>query len=336
MKRRFIFPRSLQYLIAIAEYGSYTRAAEALYVSQPTLSQQIKLLEESLQMPLLDRSGRTVRLTDAGEIYLHHARRAWVELDEGSRAINDVQDLSRGTLRLGWNPITDHLTCCLLRNFNTRYPGITLSTFEMPQDGIREAVIEGRIDIGIAFSKPFSTEAQSSGINTCTLFEETFCLAVGNAHARARQQEKISAQELGQESLALLNTNFALRQHVDQYCLEQGITPRISVETNSLNVIIELIQFGPLATVLPSSIVNTQCGLYSIIPSPEFPHKAITLISRKEGYKSPACLAFTELASEWSVRRLVEPPGQRLKLCTLEEEDDSSPKIGNKNSTRVA
>ena len=74
MKRRLIFPRSLQYLIAIAEHGSFTRAAEALYVSQPTLSQQIKQLEESLQTPLLDRSGRTVKLTDAGEIYLQIGR----------------------------------------------------------------------------------------------------------------------------------------------------------------------------------------------------------------------------------------------------------------------
>ena len=91
MERRDIFPRSLQYLIAIAEHGSYTRAAEALYVSQPTLSQQIKNLEDSLQTPLLDRSGRNVRLTDAGEIYLSHARRAWGELDAGTRAIHDVR-----------------------------------------------------------------------------------------------------------------------------------------------------------------------------------------------------------------------------------------------------
>lgn len=320
MNRRLIFPRSLQYLIAIAEYGSYTRAAEALYVSQPTLSQQIKQLEELLQAPLLDRSGRTVKLTDAGEIYLRHACRAWDEMDAGTRAINDVQDLSRGSLRLGWTPITDHLTCCLLENFNTRYPGIRLSTLEMPQDDIKEAVIEGRIDIGIAFTKPFSTRAQSSEIETHILFEETLCLAVGNLHPRAGQQARINVQELGQESLALLNNDFALRHHVDNYCLEHGISPRVAVETNSLSVIIEMVQFGPLATVLPTSIVRTQCGLYSIIPSPQMPHKAVTLISRKHGYKSPASLAFSELASEWATRRLKETPRRRLRPCPLAED----------------
>ena len=320
MDRKVIFPRSLQYLIAIVEYGSYTRAAEALYVSQPTLSQQIKHLEESLQTALLDRSGRTVQLTDAGEIYLRHARRAREQLDEASRAINDVQDMSRGTLRIGRTPITDYLTCCLLGNFSSSYPGINLNTSEMPQDDIKEAVVEGDIDIGIAFSKPFSVEMQSSGVDTRLLFEETFCLAVGHAHPRAGQQETVSAQELGEESLALLNTDFALRQHVDKYCQEHGITPHISVETNSLNVIIEMVQFGSLATILPSSIVRTQCGLYSVMPSPEFPHKAITLISRKEGYKSPACLAFTELAMEWAIRRKLTTPHRKLRPCPLSEE----------------
>lgn len=319
MDRRDIFPRSLQYLIAIAEYGSYTRAAEALHVSQPTLSQQIKQLEESLRSPLLDRSGRNVQLTDAGKIYLRHARRAWGELNAGTQAINDVQDLSRGSLRLGWTPITDHLACPLLENFNHRYPGITLSALEMPQDDIKEAVTEGRIDVGIAFSKPFSTREQSSEIETYILFEEKLCLAVGNAHPRAGQQERMSAQAFGKESLALLNTDFALRHHIDQYCLKHGIAPRTAIETNSLSVIIEMVQVGPLATVLPSSIVRTQCGLYSIRLSPELPQKAVTLVCRKHGYRSPACQAFTELASDWSARRLKETPIRKRKPCPLSE-----------------
>lgn len=70
MDRNIMCPRSLRYLLAVAEYHSFTRAAEALYVSQPTLSQQIKQLEESLDVQLLDRSGRSVSLTDAGKVYL--------------------------------------------------------------------------------------------------------------------------------------------------------------------------------------------------------------------------------------------------------------------------
>ncbi len=319
MIRRVIFPRSLQYLLAIAEHGSYTRAAEALHVSQPTLSQQIKQLEESLQSLLLDRSGRNVRLTAAGEIYLRHARRAWGELDAGTRAIHDVQDLSRGSLRLGWNPITDYLACSLLVKFNRLYPGISVTTLEMPQDDIEAAVADDRIDVGIAFSKPISLDARSNEIETEMLFEEMHCLAVGNAHPYADRHEPMSVEELGKESLVLLNTAFALRCHVDQYCVEHNIAPRIAIETNSLSVLLEMIQVGPLATILPSSIIRTQCGMHQIAITPELPRKAITVISRKEGYKSPACLAFTALASDWAATRAKETPIRRMNPCPLSE-----------------
>ena len=99
MQSKLIFPRSIRYLLAVAEHHSFTRAADALHVSQPTLSQQIRLLEETLDVQLLDRSGRNVRLTDAGSVYLHHARRALSELEAGTRAVHEVQDLTAGTLR---------------------------------------------------------------------------------------------------------------------------------------------------------------------------------------------------------------------------------------------
>ena len=105
MDRNILCPRSLRYLIAVAEHHNFTRAAEALHVSQPTLSQQIKHLEEELDAQLLDRSGRTVRLTGAGEVYVSYARRALGELDAGKRAIHELQDLSRGSLRLGCRPL---------------------------------------------------------------------------------------------------------------------------------------------------------------------------------------------------------------------------------------
>jgi len=299
MQQRDIFPRSLQYLVAIAEHGSYTRAAEVLHVSQPTLSQQIKQLEESLQSPLLDRSGRTVQLTNAGEIYLRHARRAWGELDGGARAIHDVQNLSRGTLRLGWTPITDYLTCNLLGNFNDLYPGINLNTLEMPQDDIEMAVAESKIDIGIVFSKPFSFASRPNELENDVLFEEKLCVAVGSNHPRAGQKERMSAKNLGHESLALLNSDFALRRHIDAYCNEVNIEPRIAIESNSLSAIISLIKGRPLTTILPKSIAVEQ-GLHAINLSPEMQRKEITLLYRKDGYKSPATVAFSELAQVWA------------------------------------
>jgi LysR family cyn operon transcriptional activator len=296
--------RSIRYLIAIAEYHSFTRAAELLFVSQPSLSQQIKLLEESLNVQLLDRSGRNVRLTDAGEVYLRHARRALRELDAAKRAIHDLQDLSRGSLRLAMTPITDYLTRPLLEGFNARYPRITVSILEMSQNQI-EAALAGdngdNIDVGIVFTDKFSSEARSNEIEKHLLFVEKLNLAVGNAHPCAGQQAPLSVQALEQESLVLLSSNFALRHHVDLYFREHDIAPHIAIETNSVSVIVDIVRNGRLATVLPNTIACEQHGVYPISLQPELPHHTITMIRRKGAYKSAACRAFAELAAEWCI-----------------------------------
>ena len=145
--------RHIRYLLAVAEHGNFTRAAEALHVSQPTLSQQIIQLEETLGVPLLDRSGRTVRVTDAGSVYIEHARRALRELAAARRAIHDVQDLQRGELRLATTPtFTAYLVGPLVTAFHTKYPGIVIRLKEMSLDTIAAAVAADEVDVGIAFN----------------------------------------------------------------------------------------------------------------------------------------------------------------------------------------
>jgi len=303
MDRNTIFPRSLRYLLAVAEYRSFTRAAEVLFVSQPTLSQQIKQLEELLDVQLLDRTGRAVRLTSAGEVYLQYAHRALGELEAGKRAIHELHDLSRGSLRLGMTPITDYLAIPLLDNFNASYPGITLSTLEMPQDDIKGALADGLVDIGIAFSSTLTTEEESEDINNTILCIETLNLAFGKGHPLAGQQGPLSKHALEQVPLIMFSTDYALRRHIDRYCIEHGISPRIEMVATSLSVIIEITRQCRLSTILPNTIACEQHGLKSISLLPELPRHTISLISRKDVSKSPACMAFEELANEFSHAR---------------------------------
>jgi LysR family cyn operon transcriptional activator len=317
MDRNIIFPRSLRYLIAVAEHRSFTRAAEVLCVSQPTLSQQIKQLEDLLDVQLLDRSGRTVRLTAAGEVYLHHARRALVEMNAGKRAIHELQDLSRGSLRLGMTPITDYLATPLLNRFNARYPGITVNTLEMPQNAVVAALTEDRVDIGIAFNSTFSTEECSDEIDSHILFIETLSLAVGKDHPLAGRQGPLSKHALEQEPLVMFNTEYALRRHIDLYCLDHGITLPIAMESTSLSVIIEIVRLGRLATILPDTIACVQHGLYSVPLLPELPRHTITLICRKGAHQSPACRAFAELAAEWAATKCPVKPRHKFRPCPM-------------------
>ncbi|WP_427131280.1 transcriptional regulator CynR [Pseudarthrobacter sp. S9] len=286
--------RHVRYLLAVAEHQNFTRAAEALHVSQPTLSQQIKQLENSLHAQLLDRSGRTVRLTDVGEIYLGYARRALQDLSAGEGAIHDVQDLSRGLLRLAMTPtFTAYLIGPLVQRFNSRHPGITLSIQEMTQDRIESELAEDRLDIGIAFA-----ESVSSPIEAQPLFPETLSLVIGPSHPRVGQQAPWTVQELGHQSLALLSTEFATRHHIDRYFHEHGIAPRIVIEANSVHAIVEIVRRGPFATVLPDAIAREQENLYPISMTQPLPRRTAALLRRAGAYQSAASNAFATLASE--------------------------------------
>lgn len=299
MHSKNIFPRSLQYLIAVAKHGNFTHAAEALYVSQPALSQQIKKLEDSLQSTLLDRSRKKIQLTDAGKSYVEYAHLAWKNLDAGMRAIHDVENLKGGILCIGLTPITDHLIYCLAEQFNTKYPNIHLKLLEMPQNDIELAVLEGSIDVGIVFSNTLANSIHSNELKINPLFEEQLCFVVGNKHIDVGETT-INLEKFNQHSLALLSADFVLRQLVDVYCNQHNVNPNVSIESNSLSVVIEIIQTSSLASILPKGIVNKQYGLHAINLSPKLPCKSVSLIYRQKGYKSFSCLAFTKMAIDWA------------------------------------
>ncbi|WP_248765380.1 transcriptional regulator CynR [Pseudomonas protegens] len=282
--------RHIRYLLAVAEHCNFTRAAEALHVSQPTLSQQIKQLEESLGAPLFDRSGRSVRLTDAGQAYVAYARRALQDLEAARRAIHDVQDLSRGSLRLALTPtFTAYLAGPLLSRFYEQHSGIGLSIEEMTQDRLEAALAEDRLDLGIAFAGEHLAEIESQA-----LFIETLSLMVGPQYPQP-ERLPLSAEALGRQPLVLLSADFATRRHIDLYCRQQGIAPPIAAEANSVSAIVEMVRRGQLATILPSSIAREQPGLRTLaLQSPPAPRRVV-LLGRKGAYRSAACQAFRQL-----------------------------------------
>jgi LysR family cyn operon transcriptional activator len=288
--------RHIRYFLAVAEHRNFTRAAEALHVSQPTLSQQIKQLEDTLGAQLLDRSGRTISLTDAGEAYVQYVRRALQDLEAGKRALHDVQELTRGDLRLAMTPtFTFYLIGPLLERFNARYPGIKLNVAEMNQDRIEARLAQDDLDIGIGF-----TESRSPDIECQAWFVETLALVVGKAHPCAASRRVLSAHEFEKESLVLLSSDFATRHHIDRYCREHDITPHIAIETNSISAIIEIVQRSSrLATVLPEAIAREQAGLCPVALRDAMPQRTVALLQRKDAYRTSACRAFFEMASEW-------------------------------------
>lgn len=288
--------RHLRYLLAVAEHASFTRAAEDLHISQPTLSQQIKQLERAVGVQLLDRTGRTVRLTDAGAVYARHARRALRDLAAADRAVLDVQDLSTGTLRLAMTPtFTAYLIGPLAGLLHARHPGITLEFRELTQDQIENALLDDALDLGVAFSG-----THLPGITGTELFTETLGLVVGTPHPQAGRTAPLPLGELADQPLALLSGDFATRGHIDAHLAAHRVRPRIAVEANSVNALTEIVQRTGLATVLPDAVTHTHPHLHPVRLDPALPARAVTLLRRETAYQSAAALAFTALTQAWA------------------------------------
>ncbi|RKT08589.1 LysR family cyn operon transcriptional activator [Streptomyces sp. 3211.6] len=295
--------RHLRYLLAVAEHGNFTRAAEELHISQPTLSQQVKQLERTVGTQLLDRTGRTVRLTDAGAVYADHARRALRDLAAAERAVHDVKDLSRGHLRLGATPtFTAYLIGPLTAELHRRHPGIGLTLREMPQDRIEAALLADGLDLGIAFAGP-----HLPSLTATALFTETLGLVTGGARGPVGP-DPLPVRALEDEQLALLSGDFATRSHIDAYLARHRVRPRITVEANSVQALTEIVRRTALATVLPDAITDDHPHLTPVPLDPPLPTRTVTLLHREGAYQSAAARAFTDITRDLVRSRGYTPP----------------------------
>lgn len=287
--------RHIQYFLAVAEHLSFTKAAAALHVSQPALSQQVRQLEESLGAQLFDRSGRTTRLTDAGDVYLLYARRAYQQLQEAKRAIHDVSDLSRGSLRVAVTPtFTTYLVGPLIEAFHFRYPKITVNLKEISQERIEELLLAGELDVGIAFD-----EIHAPDIEAIPLLNETLALVMNRRH-RLAEEHSITSHGLSAESLVLLSTEFATREQIDRYCRKYEIRPKVQMEANALGAVIEIVRRTNLSTLLPARIALAHDDLVAITLEPERLERRAVLMRRNDAFLSAAVRVFIELAQEVS------------------------------------
>ncbi|MFB6814565.1 transcriptional regulator CynR [Streptomyces sp. NPDC056347] len=319
--------RHLRYLIAVAEHGNFTRAAEELRISQPTLSQQIKQLERAVGVQLLDRSGRGVRPTDAGTAYVHYARRALRELAAADRAVLDVADLSRGHLRLALTPtFTAYLVGPLVRALHTHHPGITLDLREMTQDRMEASLLADELDLGIAFAG-----THLPGIAATDLFTEPLGLVVGAHRAGTRGERPLPVRELADQQLALLSADFITRSHIDEYFVRHRIDPPIAVEANTIQALTEIVRrTAPLATVLPLAVTDDDPHLGTIPVDPPLPTRVATLLRRGSGYESAAAHAFTALVHDLVRTRGYTPPDPRR---TAERSAESGRRVMRESST---
>lgn len=295
--------RHLRYFLAVAEESHFTRAASRLHVTQPTLSHQIRELEGQLDLTLFDRAGRRVKLTAAGETLLPHARRVMRELAAAQIALDELQGLRRGALRVG---IMQTVNSCVIpeivARFGTSHPGIHLTCDEMAVADIEAELEAGRLDLGISFLPP-----AGKGLGGERLFTEELVAVVAVDHSLARRRQ-LRMRELAEHPMALLAPKYCTRQLIDRAMDEAGVRPQVKVEMNSVDSILSTIRRTQLVTLLPTlAICQKEMGLRAIAVTEPTPHRAVGLIWVKEANQRAAAQAFARVTGKvLSERKLVD------------------------------
>ncbi|SFW63064.1 LysR family transcriptional regulator [Amycolatopsis australiensis] len=281
----------LAYFVAVAEEGSFTRAAERLHVAQPGVSAQVKRLERELGQQLLDRSGRTVGLTDVGAAALPHARAALAAVQGVREAVDELAGLVRGQVAIGAVTSAGPVGLPdLLARFHERYPAVEITLAEANSDAMLAALREGRLDLAVV---GLSTDPPP-GIATQVLIDEPFlAVTVGFLEGRA----EVPIPELAGLPVMALPKGTGLRTALDTAFASHGLAPRIAFEAADPNVLVQLAMRGLGVAVVPESLARYHAADLAVIDivRPRL-RGVLALAWRTDGPLSPAARALIAFA----------------------------------------
>lgn len=240
--------RNVQYFMAVYELLHFTKAAERLGISQPTLSQQIRILEAELGTPLFDRIGKKVVATEAGKLLYHYGLKMLQAERDAKHAIQDLLSGDSGTVSLAVLPSDlDFMLVPLFVEFKKTYPHIQLQVFSTIY--VQDEVLTHKVDIGIGLQgQPDKRLIQ------VPLGSEPYHLFVHAASELADRKE-ITLQELRQRSLVMYPKGFLGRELVDAVCIQEEIELTPVMETSSANSLLQLVSAGVGATIQPQGLL---------------------------------------------------------------------------------
>lgn len=242
--------RQLRYFLAVAATQNFTRAAETVHVSQPSLSIQIAALEEELGTKLFDRLGRKVALTQAGELFRDHAGRVLRELEQAVQVVQELQGAQRGRLIVGTvATVNSYLIPPLVSRFKQRFPGIHLQVHALPSTDIVAGLLANRLDLGICL-----LPVEHDRLTVVPLFDEQLILV---APAKSPMKKtRLQMQELAGLPLVLMPADYCLRKMVEAECAEAHVQPQVVLEMTSPEGILQAVAGGAGLTILPELYVR--------------------------------------------------------------------------------
>lgn len=272
--------RDLKYLVALADLRHFGKAADACFVSQPTLSTQIRKLEDELGVVLVERAPRKVMLTAAGLDVVQRARRIVADVEQMREAARRSRDPESGTLRLGVFPtLGPYLLPHVVPTLRARFPQLELLLVEEKSDELLQRLREGKLDAAL-----LALPLHDDQLHAEFLFEEPFVLAAPQQHPLAGRSA-LDAAELSDETLLLLEDGHCLRDQALDVCRLSGAREKSGFRATSLETLRQMVAAGVGVTLLPALSVHEPIAQPANIRLVPFrgtaPSRRIALVWRK-------------------------------------------------------
>jgi DNA-binding transcriptional LysR family regulator len=288
----------LRSFLAVARAGGFSRAARVLGQSQSSVSQAVALLENELGERLFERTGRTIHLTEAGQILAGHAERIFAELEAAHRHLAELRDLSAGRLTVGTSDtLATHLLPPVLAAFRAAHPAIELRLVNCPSPAVASGVARRELDLGIATTPlpPAVLRAEgTSAVQVELLQRQRDVLICPPGHPLARRR-RLQLRELSGEPLLLLDRSTASRAHLETSFAARGLNPRVVMEMSSVEVLKRLVELGFGLSIVPEVATAAEVARRSLaavrLPRGPLP-RHVVLLTRAAAPPTRAASAF--------------------------------------------
>ncbi|AZG09082.1 LysR family transcriptional regulator [Pigmentiphaga sp. H8] len=237
--------RALRYFVEVVQRQSYTAAARALFVTQPTVSKMIRQLEDELGTPVLRKFGRRIEPTDTGRIVLERGRQLLALHAQLQAELSDVRQAARGELVVGTPPLAHHLLAPLLARFHQDYPGIELRLFERGSRSVEDELKSGTLEIGAMLLPADENEYETLPICNFPL------RLIVPASSSWAGRERVRLEELAAEPFIFYGEGFVLNEVVHAACVQAGFTPRIAGRSSQWDFMASMVAAGVGLALLP-------------------------------------------------------------------------------------
>jgi molybdate transport repressor ModE-like protein len=291
--------KRLRILREVAQQGSFSAAADALYLSQSAVSQQIATLEKEVGMKLLDRTREGPKLTDAGRVLVSHAEAAIARLDEAERELAAIAGLEGGELRMASFPsASTSLLTEAVSVFHRRHPKVRLSVADAEPEESLPRLRGGEIDLVLTFDYAILPSVNERDLDRTLVLTESMHVALPKNHELAKR-EVVPLLELAEWEWLCGSRPSSCGEVVLQACRDAGFEPQVGFESDDYHVMQGFIAAGLGVTLLPDLALPTlRSDLVVRATDPPAPTRRVWAATRSEGSRSPATDEMVEILAQ--------------------------------------